>query len=136
MFGITLMRRAYKGLAIAVLASALPLHIAWAQWPDHPNRIIVPWPAGGSTDQVTRIAAAELEKALGQKIEVLNQPGASGSIGVQNVLDAPRDGYTWAAGAAKDLGAYRVLGLVNTNIRDWHLYLLVANVPVLSVNEK
>ncbi|MCL4764270.1 MAG: tripartite tricarboxylate transporter substrate binding protein, partial [Burkholderiales bacterium] len=64
------------GLAIAVGAPAA------AQWkPDKPVTIIVPWAAGGSTDQVTRVTAAELEKALGQKVVILNQPGASGSIG-------------------------------------------------------
>jgi len=42
---------------------------AQAQWkPDRPITIIVPWAAGGSTDQVTRLAAAEIETALGQKV--------------------------------------------------------------------
>ena len=49
--------------------------------PAKPVTIIVPWAAGGSTDQVTRITAAELEKHLGQKVVIVNQPGASGSIG-------------------------------------------------------
>ena len=52
---------------------------AMAQWkPDRPITLIVPWAPGGSTDQVTRVTAAELEKHLGQKIVVMNQPGASG----------------------------------------------------------
>ena len=49
------------------------------QWkPTRPINLIVPWAAGGSTDQVTRIAASEMEKALGQTIVIVNQPGASG----------------------------------------------------------
>ena len=102
--------------------------------PEKPITIIVPWAAGGSTDQVTRVAAAEIEKALGQKIVVVNQAGASGSIGTRNAMQAPADGYTWTAGAAKDLGTYVVSGLLDTKIADWRLYLNVANVSVLGVN--
>src|SRR5450432_1721533 len=106
-----------------------------AEWkPTRPINLIVPWAAGGSTDQVSRATAAELETILGQKIVVINQPGASGSIGTKSALDAPRDGYTWTAGAAQDLGAYESLGLVTTRITDWNLYLNVANIQVISVN--
>jgi tripartite-type tricarboxylate transporter receptor subunit TctC len=107
------------------------------QWkPSRPINLIVPWAAGGSTDQVTRIAASEMEKALGQTIVIVNQPGASGSIGTKGALDAPHDGYTWTAGAAQDLGAYETLGSLKTRITDWHLFLNVANVQVMSVNPK
>jgi len=102
--------------------------------PTKPVTIIVPWSAGGSTDQVTRITAAELEKHLGQKVVIVNTPGASGSIGTKNALEATKDGYTWAAGAAQDLGVYRTLGMLDTNIGDWNLFLTVANVPVVGVN--
>ena len=108
---------------------------AQAQWkPSRPITIIVPWAAGGSTDQVTRLTAAEVEKHLGQKVVIVNQPGASGSIGTKSALEAPKDGYTWAAGAAQDLGVYRALGMLETNLADWHLFLSVANVPVVGVN--
>ena len=120
--------------AIVSLAVATPAH-AQATWkPSKPITIIVPWAAGGSTDQVTRMTAAEIEKSLGQKIVVVNQPGASGSIGTKNALEAAKDGYTWTAGAAKDLGTYKVLGMLDTTIQDWALFLNVANVSTLSVN--
>jgi len=102
--------------------------------PTKPVQIIVPWGAGGSTDQMTRVVAGDLEEPLGQKIVVVNQPGASGSVGTKNALDAAHDGYTWAAGAAADLGAYKVRGLIDTTLDDWVLYLTVANVSVMSVN--
>ena len=92
----------------------------------------MPWAAGGSTDQVTRVTAAEIEKALGQKVVIVNQPGASGSIGTKNALEAAKDGYTWTAGAAQDLGTYAVLGMLDTKIGDWALFLNVANVSTLS----
>ena len=123
-----------KRFALA-LALALAASGAAAQWkPDKPITIIVPWSAGGSTDQVTRITAAELEKVLGQKVVVVNQPGAAGSIGTKNALEAAKDGYTWTAGAAQDLGVYRALGMLDTNIGDWNLFLHVANVSVVGVN--
>ncbi len=125
------------GLVRVALAAVLALasFTAAAQWkPTKPITIIVPWAAGGSTDQVTRLTAAELEKALGQKVVIVNQPGASGSIGTRGALEAAKDGYTWTAGAAQDLGVYRTLGMLDTNLGDWHLFLSVANVPVVGVN--
>jgi tripartite-type tricarboxylate transporter receptor subunit TctC len=120
---------------IAVLAMAMP---AWAgdyPWkPAKPVTIIVPWGAGGATDQVTRVTAGVLEKELGQKIVIVNQPGASGSIGKKNAWEAPRDGMTWAAGAPKQLGTYKLLGQWDTWIDDWRLYNTVTNVPLVSVN--
>jgi tripartite-type tricarboxylate transporter receptor subunit TctC len=102
--------------------------------PDRPINIIVPWGAGGSTDQVTRVTAPVLAEALGVDIVVVNQPGASGAIGTQEVLNAPHDGYTWTANAIANNATYSVSGLVeNTNIDAWHIYLSVANVPVVSV---
>jgi tripartite-type tricarboxylate transporter receptor subunit TctC len=123
-----------KRLALALALAAISTAAA-AQWkPSKPITIIVPWAAGGSTDQVTRVTAAELEKALGQKVVIVNQPGASGSIGTKNALEAAKDGYTWTAGAAQDLGVYRTLGMLDTNLGDWNLFLNVANVPLVGVN--
>jgi putative tricarboxylic transport membrane protein len=125
----------------SLVAAAGALLLAGAahaqQWkPTRPINLIVPWAAGGSTDQVTRVTAAELEKALGQTIVVVNQPGASGSIGSKSAFDAPRDGYTWTAGAAQDLGTYETLGTLKARITDWHLFLNVANIQVIGVNPK
>jgi tripartite-type tricarboxylate transporter receptor subunit TctC len=120
---------------LAVLAAMLVTGPALADWkPNKPVTIIVPWAAGGSTDQVTRVTASEIESALGQKVVIVNQPGASGSIGTKSAFEAPKDGYTWSAGAAQDLGVYKVLGMLDTSITDWHLFLNVANVSVVGVN--
>jgi tripartite-type tricarboxylate transporter receptor subunit TctC len=128
-----------RRLALAApLAAGLLLALsgpAAAQWkPAKPITIIVPWAAGGATDQVTRLAAAELEPALGQKIVVVNQPGGAGSIGTKNAMEAPRDGHTWTAGAAKQLGTYPLLGMLNSKVDDFHLFLSVTNVSIVAVN--
>ena len=130
---IQLKRRYLFAALFASLACASGF--AQAQWkPTKPITLIVPWAPGGSTDQVTRVSAAELEKHLGQKIVILNQPGASGSVGTKNALQTAPDGYTWTAGAAKDLGTYKVMGMVDTTIGDWNLYINVAHVAVVGVH--
>jgi tripartite-type tricarboxylate transporter receptor subunit TctC len=129
------MKRILMTLAGAALLAAGPAAAQTYSWkPDRPITIIVPWAAGGSTDQMARIVAAELEAELKQKFVVVNQPGASGSIGTKNALEAAKDGYTWAAGAAVDVGTYKVLGLLDTKLEDWKLYFAVANVNVIAIN--
>ena len=117
------------------LLAAVSLGAQAQNWkPTRPINLIVPWAPGGSTDQITRVTAAELEKALGQTIVIVNQPGASGSIGTKSAWDAPKDGYTWTAGAAQDLGTYQTLGSLNVPIKDWTLFLTIANIQVIGVN--
>src|SRR3954466_6668010 len=132
----------YPATRVAVVLSGigfgwLPVPAQAADWkPVRPINLIVPWAAGGSPDQITRLVAGEMEKSLGQTIVIINQPGASGSIGTRSALEASKDGYTWTAGAAQDLGAYQTLGSLDTSIKDWHLFLSVANVQVIAVNPK
>lgn len=128
--------RSVVKLAVGAVTTIALSTGAFAQdWtPDGPINIIVPWGAGGSTDQVTRVTAPILAEALGVDVVVVNQPGASGSIGTQEVLNAPRDGLTWTANAIANNATYAVTGLLeDTDIDDWHIYLSVANAPLISV---
>jgi tripartite-type tricarboxylate transporter receptor subunit TctC len=63
-------------------------------WPDKPVRMIVPFPAGSSTDIVSRILAQKLGLRLGQQVIIDNRSGASGAIGADAVARAAPDGYT------------------------------------------
>ena len=63
-------------------------------YPAGPVRVVVPYPAGGPTDVIARIAAERLSLALGQQFYVENHPGAGGSIGAGLVAQAPPDGHT------------------------------------------
>jgi tripartite-type tricarboxylate transporter receptor subunit TctC len=115
-----------------IAGAALAQDYPWK--PERPITLIVPWAAGGSTDQMARIVATELEPELKQKVVVVNQPGASGSVGTKGVLEGLKDGYTWAAGAAVDIGGYKVLGLLDSQLKDWHLFFAVANVNTVAVH--
>jgi tripartite-type tricarboxylate transporter receptor subunit TctC len=77
-------------------AAALAAAPAFAQsgWPDRNIRLIVPYPAGGSTDVLFRILAERLKDKLGQSFVVENRPGASGNTGIDAVAKSAPDGYT------------------------------------------
>jgi tripartite-type tricarboxylate transporter receptor subunit TctC len=130
------MRKVLAALAAVVwMGFSGPVGAQDYPWkPDRPINLVVPWSAGGSTDQMARIVASELESELKQKVVVVNQPGASGSVGTKGVLEGTKDGYTWAAGAAVDIGGYKVLGLLDSQLKDWHLFFAVANVNTISAN--
>ena len=87
-------------LGVAALAF-IALGQTWAQdkYPSKPVRIIVPFAAGGATDVLTRVAAAELTKRLGQSFVVDNLTGAGGLIGAAQAIKARPDGYTLLAGS-------------------------------------
>lgn len=128
-----LSKLAVSAAAIALFAAGSASAQTWQ--PDRPINIIVPWSAGGSTDQVTRVVAPILSEALGTEVVVVNQPGASGSIGTKAAMDAPHDGYTWTANAIANNATYAVSGLLEeSNIDDYRIYLHVANAPLISVN--
>jgi tripartite-type tricarboxylate transporter receptor subunit TctC len=65
-------------------------------FPERPVRVVVPIAAGGGTDVFARMLAELAAPALRQPVVVENRAGASGTIGLQAVLDAPRDGHTIA----------------------------------------
>src|ERR1700722_20365225 len=91
-----------RGAALALLLfAAFPAAAQTGSWPDHPIRLVVPFPPGSSSDIVARIVAQGLSGKLGQPVVVENRPGASTALGGEYVAHAAPDGYT--------------LGLVNTS---------------------
>ena len=126
-------RRATMALLAALTCGIGAPALAQDWQPDQPVRIIVPWAAGGATDAIIRIVASELQKSMDASFVVVNQTGATGTVGTKSVIDAPRDGYTWASGGVQDLGTYGVQDLLDTDLEDWHLFLIVRNAPVLTV---
>lgn len=87
--------------AVAAVMMSAQFTARAAEWPDRPIHLIVPFPAGSSSDIVARIVAQALGEKLGQTLVVENRPGASGEIASEYVAHAAPDGYT--------------LGLINTS---------------------
>lgn len=100
---------ALSAVMLAGVAGAGP---AYAEYPDRPITLIVPWGAGGGTDAVGRIFATLLEKDLGQPVNVVNRTGGSGVIGHTAIADADADGQTIGV-ATLEIGSMHTLGLTD-----------------------
>ena len=126
-------RTPWRTLALAVLALSTS---AWAAYPEQAIKIVVPFPAGGSTDLVTRAVAVDLSAALGQQVVVENRAGAGSLIGTQAVAKANPDGYTLLmAGLTNVFLPYVNKDLKTTLLDDFVPVGLVADSPnVIAVN--
>ncbi len=71
---------------------------AQSDWPNRPVNVVVPWPAGGSTDSLVRVIAQQMSNASGQGFVVENRTGATGTVGHAYVARARGDGYTLLVG--------------------------------------
>jgi tripartite-type tricarboxylate transporter receptor subunit TctC len=135
---MTLHRR--TALAALISAAALPLAgpaMAQTAWPTKPVRIVVPFPAGGTTDILARALAPELQKAFGQPFIIENKGGAGGNVGAADVAKSPADGYTLLMGTvgthAINVSLYPKMPY--DHVKDFVPITLVAGVPnVLVVN--
>src|SRR5438874_3677958 len=81
-------------LSVVALAGAAAAQTSDSAWLERPIRLVVPFPAGASTDVVARIIAQKLGQRLGQQIVIENRAGASGNIGADTVAKAAPDGST------------------------------------------
>ena len=108
----------------------------WAQdYPAKPVRLIVPYPAGSSSnDIIARVLAERLSTALSQRVLVENRPGAGGNVGSEFVAKAPPDGYTLlVATNGPQAIAPNVFKLNYDNQKDLTPVAMVANVPYMMV---
>lgn len=87
----------------ALLGVALPAAAQPAGYPSKPARIVVPFPAGGSTDLLARLMAQKMSDAWGKPVVVDNRPGGSGSIAAEFVARSAADGHTIFLGTSGDM---------------------------------
>jgi len=86
------MKSIILALSLSCLAASAAAQVEWPK--EKPVQVVVPFPAGGSTDTIGRIMAEQLQKRLGQSFVVYNRAGATGTIGAGFVQRAAPDGYT------------------------------------------
>jgi tripartite-type tricarboxylate transporter receptor subunit TctC len=119
-----------------VLASALLSLSAYAAYPERPVRLIVPWAAGGDTDNIFRPFAPSLQKYLGQPVVVANVGGASGTRGAKEAKEAAADGYTLYAVHDYIHSTYYA-GVADVQYTDFEPICLIASTPsVLTASPK
>lgn len=130
-------RAALAALFTAFATTTLPAQAqTGAAWPTKPIKLVVGYAAGGATDVIARIVAAELGKQLGQPVLVDNRAGANSNVGAEIVARAPADGYT--------LYVYTIANTINATLydklgydplKDFEPMGLIAKVPnILVVN--
>ena len=91
-------RLALRGLALAAAMACAGSVFAQA-WPSKPITLVVPFPAGGTTDVLARALADKLQQSLGQAVIVESKPGAGATLGADYVAKSKADGYTLLVGA-------------------------------------
>jgi tripartite-type tricarboxylate transporter receptor subunit TctC len=126
------MRKTMFALAMVMAASG-----AYADFPDRPVTLIVPFSAGGPTDVVGRVVAAKAGEILGQQIVVENRTGASGTIGLTAAARAKPDGYTLGLATVSTHGTapHLIPNLAYDPVKDFTpISNLVTSPNILSVN--
>ena len=122
------MKRILAALALCLLAG-------WASaqgtWPNRPVRIVVPFPAGQTTDVIARLLAQQLTESVGQSFFVDNKAGAAAIIGTEQVKNAPPDGYTLLMASSGPLAINPSLysKLPYDTLRDFQPIGMIAAVP-------
>jgi len=120
----------------AILACTLVSVHVNAAYPERPIKMIVPWAAGGDTDNIFRPFAPLLQKQLGQTVVIANVGGASGTRGAKEAKDSPPDGYTLYAVHEYIHSTYWA-GVADVQYSDFEPICLISSTPsVLTASPK
>ncbi|MDR6534988.1 tripartite tricarboxylate transporter substrate binding protein [Variovorax soli] len=117
---------------LGALAIGMAACLAHAQeWPQKPVTLVVPFPAGGSTDMVARAITPKLTEKLGQPFLVDNKAGATGTIGATFVKRAPADGSTFLVTSLGPLviAPHLIKGLQYDPLKDFDLITVAVQAP-------
>jgi tripartite-type tricarboxylate transporter receptor subunit TctC len=125
-----------KLLCTMGVVASLVATSAIAAYPDRPIKLIVPWAAGGDTDNIFRPFAPLLQKQLGQTVVIANIGGASGTKGAKDAKDSPADGYTIFA-VHDSIHSTYYTGVADVQYTDFEpVCLITATASVLTASPK
>ncbi len=124
-------RQALAGCGGALSALVASRAQAQTGYPDRPIKIVVPYPAGGTTDFLGHVLAEQLRGGLGATASVENRPGAGTSLAAEQVARSPADGYTLLIATSTTLAINKTLHkkLSYDPVKDFAPVALVAVVP-------
>jgi len=125
------MKKLLSGVALGVIVALGTATAAYADYPDRAVTVVVPYPAGGTTDVLGRIVAEQLSERLGQPFVVENRPGGGGSVGMAAVAQMEPDGYTLIMGSILTQGIHPAVrdDLPYDPVGDFTPISLIANTP-------
>lgn len=112
------MKKQFLLKSALTIVAGLVVGTAQAAWPERPITMIVPWGAGGGTDATARIIASQLEKELGQPVNVVNRTGGNGVVGHSAIAKAKPDGYTLGM-LTVEIAMMKRQGLTNLSPADY-----------------
>jgi tripartite-type tricarboxylate transporter receptor subunit TctC len=125
-------------MRLLCLAAALAAAFGTAQaaYPERPIKLIVPWAAGGDTDNIFRPFAPAMQKSIGQTVVIANVGGASGTKGAKEAKESPADGYA-LLGVHDYIHLTYYTGVSDVNYHDFEPVCLIASTPsVLTASPK
>ena len=123
-----------SALVVALVGSLAALGLA--AYPDRPVKLIVPWAAGGDTDNIFRPFTPAFQKALGATVVIANVTGASGTVGAREAKNSPPDGYTVYAIHDYIHSTYYT-GVSDVNYTDFEPICLMTSTPsILTASPK
>ena len=129
----------FAGLLAALVCALQPCTaLSQGAFPEHPLRLIVPFPPGGSTDIVARVVAAKMGEGMGKAVIVDNKPGAAGNLGTAEAAKAAPDGYTMLFHIATTavINPLVMKNLTYDPLKDLQPVAMIAKIPnVIIVNK-
>jgi len=129
------MKRLFACAVVVVLLGSLAA-IGLAAYPDRPVKLIVPWAAGGDTDNIFRPFTPAFQKAIGATVVIANVTGASGTVGAREAKNSPPDGYTVYAIHDYIHSTYYT-GVSDVNYTDFEPICLITSTPsILTASPK
>ncbi len=129
------MKKGLLLLLVLVLAGSVA-SLGLAAYPDRPVKLIVPWAAGGDTDNIFRPFTPAFQKALGATVVIANVTGASGTVGAREAKNSPPDGYTVYAIHDYIHSTYYT-GVSDVNYTDFEPVCLISSTPsILTASPK